>query len=161
MALTVCMLVFIFAQSTQEGEASSMQSEQVTVLLQQVVAAIAPESPIATATGEAFDALHAFVRSAAHFVEYMALGVCAFASYLSFTRKKRYAVLIPLWVAFVALADECVQSVTADRAAQGVDLLVDILGGVAGCLTAYIIFAIVLGVAAAWRRKKRKQESNV
>lgn len=161
LVLTALTLVFIFAQSTQDGEASSQQSEQVTVQVQEIVGAIAPESPIATATGEQFDLLHALVRSAAHFVEYATLGLFAFASYLSFTRKKRYAPLVPLAIAFVAVFDECVQTMTAGRAAQGEDLLTDILGGGIGCLFALIMFCIVLLLTTIVRQKRQKRENSV
>ena len=157
LALTVCVLCFIFANSSKDGETSEAESVQVTVQVQEIVGAIAPDSPIATATGEEFDLLHAFVRNAAHFLEYALLGACMFASYLSFTRKKRYAVLVPLTIAFVSVFDEYTQTLAAGRGAELSDVLVDLSGGVAGCGFSLVVFWTIALFVFLSRRKKRKQ----
>ena len=154
LTLTVCSLIFIFFNSTQDEEKSTQQSVQATVQVQEIVGTIAPDSPIATATGEDFDLLHAFVRNAAHFLEYALLGACMFASYLSFTRKKRYAVLVPMTIAFVSVFDEYTQTLAAGRGAQLTDVLIDIFGGAAGCLFTLTVFLIIVFFVSLSRRKK-------
>lgn len=154
LALTVCMLVFIFFNSSQDGEKSQEQSVQVTVQVQEIVGTIAPDSPIATATGEDFELLHAFIRNAAHFLEYALLGACMFASYLSFTRKKRYAVLVPLTIAFVSVFDEYMQTLSAGRGAELADVLIDLFGGVIGCAFSLFVFLLILLFVFLSRRKK-------
>ena len=89
-ALTVLTLFFILRNGLATGEVSSEQSHAVTETVQEVVGAIAPESPIATATGEEFDLLHATVRSFAHFFEYALLGLFSFGAFLSFVRPGRW-----------------------------------------------------------------------
>ena len=65
--LTVLTLAFILRNGLASGEVSASESHSVTEAVQEVVGAIDPDSPIATATGEQFDLLHACVREAAHF----------------------------------------------------------------------------------------------
>ena len=159
LTLTACALMFIFFQSAQDGEASAAQSVQVTVQVQEIVGAIAPDSPIATATGEDFDLLHAFVRGTAHFLEYAFLGACAFASYLSFTRRKRWAWLVPGLVAGVAVMDEILQSFRAGRAAEFLDVFIDVCGGIIGCGCTLAAFFIIVLCVNAVRRKQDEKES--
>lgn len=161
LTLTVCMLFFIFHQSSQDGETSSQQSVEVTVQVQQIVGAIDPDSPIATAEGEDFELLHAFVRTAAHCVEYGLLGACMFASYLSFTRKKRYAVLIPLSIVLVAIFDEYTQTFSGGRAAELMDILVDSAGGLMGCVFTTLVFLLIRLLIKHSRRKGSAQQEAV
>ena len=58
----------------QEGEQSAEKSSEVVKAVQKVAAFFDPNSAIATATGEAYDRLHAAVRNWAHFAEFALLG---------------------------------------------------------------------------------------
>lgn len=144
-ALTALMLFFILRNGLATGEASSAQSQAVTETVQEVVGAIAPESPIATATGEDFDLLHATVRNFAHFGEYALLGLFAFGTFLSFVQPGRwkFAFLAPCFVAVTIVVDECLQGLTAGRAAQLSDVLVDVLGAIVGIGVALLVFYLL------------------
>lgn len=154
--LCVLVLVFIFSQSLQTGEQSAQTSSKVVDTVQEVAQVIAPESKIATATGEAYDKLHADIRTLAHFAEFVLLGAVACGCCLVYTQKKRYWLLGILGLVLVPIIDETLQSFTANRAAEIIDILVDFGGGIVG-------FALVLGcfygVAYWWKRRKNKRET--
>lgn len=159
LALTVLTVCFIFSNSTKGAEQSSSDSTKVTVTVQEIVGAIDPDSPIATATGEDFDLLHSFIRSMAHCIEYTALGAFSFATYLSFTRKKRYSFIAPVGSVFVALLDEWTQTLTDGRAAELGDILLDGAGVLLGSLATLAVFGMIMLCVALHRRKKRKSEA--
>ena len=143
---TLLVLAFIFSNAVATGEDSSKQSTEITVKVQEVVAVIAPNSPIATASGEDFDVLHSFVRTLAHFAEYALLGACSFGTFLSFMQKGRwrYAFFTPAFLALTAAVDEFAQSLTAGRAAQFADFTVDCLGSACGMAVALLVYGLVV-----------------
>ena len=149
--LVIAVVAFIFSNSLANGEQSAEQSHEVTIAVQQTIATIAPSSPIATAEGEDFEKLHNGVRTIAHFTEYTLLGGLAFWCYLSYTRKKSFAVFPILGVALVAVIDECIQSFVAGRAGEALDVLVDIAGGMMG--VAFALVAFYVGMIF-WNRRK-------
>ena len=154
--LTLGMLWFIFGNASADGVASSQQSYSVTVKVQEVVGAIAPNSPIATATGASFDLLHACIRDLAHFLEYFALALCAFGTYLSFVKEGawRFAYISPCFVFLTVAADEYVQTLTVGRAAEFADFAVDCTGAFCGICIALMIFAIVKLATYGMRRRR-------
>ena len=170
--LYVCMLVFVFSNSLQTGEESAETSSRVVDTVQAVVAWIAPQSPIATATGEAYAKLHADIRTLAHFAEFALLGALACGCCLVYgldhkakertngdkkqvMAKKKYLFIGLGSLALVPLIDETLQSFTANRAAEWLDAAVDFSGGVVG-------FALVLSVFyVALRYKKHHANKNI
>ena len=67
----VLMLAFIFSNSLKSAEQSIEQSSHAVEIVQDFVAVFDPDSPIVTATGEAYDLLHEIVRTIAHFAEFI------------------------------------------------------------------------------------------
>ena len=152
--LTLFLLWFIFSNATADGVASSEQSYSVTITVQEVVGAIDPDSPIATATGEDFDLLHACVRNTAHLLQYLALGAAAFGAYLSFVNKEKwgFAYIPPCILFLTAATDEYMQTLTAGRAAEFADFSVDCTGALIGIAFAFFVYGIVLLIV----NKRRK-----
>ena len=140
----VATLWLIFFNSAQSGETSAEQSATVTHKVQEIVGAINPTSPIATATGAEFDFLHACIRNFAHFCEYAMLGVCSFGLYLSFSRGKRYAFFPVAFACLTAVFDELMQTFLDGRAAEWTDFLVDSIGVLTGSVCALAIFFVGL-----------------
>jgi VanZ family protein len=138
------MLLFIFSNSLQTAEASSKQSLAMVDTIQDVASVIAPQSPIATATGAEFDFLHACIRNIAHFLEYALLGSCAFGLFLSYSRGKRYAFFPVAFACLTAVFDEFTQTLSDGRAAEWTDFLVDSVGVLAGSVFALVVFFIGL-----------------
>ena len=90
--LTIACVVtigFIFSNSLKTAEQSSAQSSTVVETIQKVAQVIAPESKIATATGEEYEALHELIRAWAHFAEFFLLGVLFGWCYCSYTLQKK------------------------------------------------------------------------
>ena len=145
-ALTLaCLFAFawIFSNSLQTGEESSSQSVAVVDTVQKIVGAIAPDSPIATATGEAYDRLHGQIRTVAHFCEFALLGVLLVWCYRSYTRDKAFAFLPVALVLLTPLVDECLQTLVGGRGAELFDVFVDSLGGISGCAFAGIVLFLI------------------
>ena len=134
-------LGFILYNSIQPAVESARQSGQVVEVVQEVVATIAPESPIATATGEDYDKLHAAVRLIAHFSEYALLGALGAWCYRSYTDKKVWLLLPSCVLAALAVVDECLQLFAEGRGMQFLDIMVDICGGGLG---------IAVALASVW-----------
>lgn len=161
-ALIVASLVtmaFIFSNSLKNGEESTQQSSGVVDFVQEVVSVVAPDSPIANATGEDYDLLHSFVRNLAHFSEFCLLGALLSWTCFSFTFKKIIQILSPLGVATVAIVDECLQLFTDERAFEFGDILLDTCGGVSGALFAIACVWIGYCIYKSKRKKKLKNSS--
>ena len=154
LTLTLVMLCFILGNGITTGETSASQSQAVTEVVQDVVGAINPTSPIATAEGSEFDLLHACVRELAHFIEYFLFGALAFGTFLSFVKKGkwRYSWVSVLTIFATAFIDEGLQSMTAGRAAQAMDAAVDITGAIFGIITVTLSF-----FALKWYLANRKK----
>ena len=151
-ALCAFMVGFILYNSLQTAEESAAQSSTVVEVVQQTVAVIAPQSPIATATGDAYDRLHSAVRTLAHFSEYALLGALGGWCLRSYTDKKKW-----LGVPFGALivlgtVDEWLQTFAEGRGAQVVDVLVDVAGG--ACGLGFAVFSVWLVVKLVHARAK-------
>ena len=147
-ALCALAVGFIIYNSIQTGEESAKQSSTAVEVVQKVVATVAPESPIVTATGDAYDRLHAAVRSLAHFSEYALLGVLACWCCLSYTKKKIWLISPFAGVAVLSVIDELLQSLTAGRGAQFIDVLLDVAGGSLGVAFAATVAASNLSFPA-------------
>ena len=158
-ALCVCSAGFIFYNSIQTGEESSSQSKEAVEIVQEVVGAVAPESPIATATGEDFDRLHITVRTLAHFSEYAALGFLSALLFLTYDIKRSLSLLYAVaFSAFYAMTDEIHQIFVPGRAAQISDFLVDTSGALFGSIM-LLIAAAVAAFCAKQMKKPRKPKN--
>jgi len=146
-ALCAFMVGFILYNGLQTAEESTVQSSTVVEVVQQTVAVIAPQSPIATATGEAYDRLHSAVRTLAHFSEYALLGVFGGWCCMAYTLRRIFLAVPAMGIAGLAVLDECLQIFSAGRGAQIVDILVDALGGICGLafalLTVWLVWKII------------------
>ena len=146
---------FILYNSIQTAVESARQSERVVEVVQEVATVVAPNSAIATATGEDYNKLHAAVRTLAHFSEYALLGVLAGWCYRSYTNKKIWLLLPTVGAAVLAVADEYLQTFSEGRGLQVTDMLVDVCGSAVG-----LVFALFT-VWWAWKivQKRRANET--
>ncbi len=153
LALCILSMGFILYNSIQTGEASSAQSYKAVDTVQEVAQVIAPDSKIATATGEDYEQLHIDIRDFAHFAEFALLGFSAFGCCLSFTLKKRALAIPSLFVVLFSCLDELLQTFTAGRAGQATDILCDVLGAFSGGICACIAAIIIVYI---YRNKEKK-----
>ncbi len=154
----LCLLVYawIFSNSAKTGAQSSTQSYTVIKTVQKVAEVIAPESAIATATGEALDKLHNVIRTLAHFYEFALLGALLTWCYFSYTLDKAFMFLPFTLVVLTPIFDEALQSFTSGRTAEVADLLVDTAGGLAGCV--FALCTILIGFLIYKKRRNRKEK---
>lgn len=103
---------FIFSQSLLTGTQSSGFSSRITEWFVPIFFFVEKET------------LHFFVRKAAHFSEYFALG-CAIVYGMN---HKKQPVVFFLLAIMIPLCDEGIQSFTAGRSAQLTDCLIDACG---------------------------------
>lgn len=153
----IAVLAFIFSNSLKSGTASSAQSGTVVNLVQKIAGVFAPNSWLATATGEAKEKIHAVIRMLAHFSEFALLGALFIWCYFSYTLQKRWLYLPVCTFLLVPVTDEFLQTLTASRAGEISDILVDLLGGFSGMLFAIVTVAIGVGI---YLHKKRKKAEN-
>lgn len=155
--LCIGLVAWIFSNSLQPAEKSAEQSTGVMDVLQRVFLVIAPNSTIATATGETYDRIHKIVRIIAHFCEFALLGALLVWCWRSYTARKVF-LFIPLALGLIIpVVDEILQSFTGGRAMQFVDILVDVAGGICGGAFAFFTVWIAGKIV---EKKKRKGENN-
>lgn len=153
----IAVLAFIFSNSLKSGTASSAQSGTVVNLVQKIAGVFAPNSWLATATGEAKEKIHAVIRTLAHFSEFALLGALFIWCYFSYTLEKRWLYLPVCTFLLVPVTDEFLQTLTASRAGEISDIAVGMLGGFSGMLFAAVTVAIGVGI---YLHKKRKTAEN-
>lgn len=136
-------LAWIFSNSLQSGAESSLQSNKVMKIVQSVAAFVAPNSYIATATGEDYELIHAVVRTLAHFSEFAVLGVLVGCCYCSYTNKKLFVFLPFSFLVCVPLIDEFLQTLTEGRAAEISDILVDMAGACTGLILSLCVIWLI------------------
>ena len=147
--MCIAMLVFIFSNSLKAGDESSAQSAGLVKAVQKVVGFFAPNSWVATATGGAFEKLHAIVRTIAHFSEFALLGALCSWCYRAYTIEKAYFFVVVFFVLLIPVLDEFLQTLTIGRVADIYDVWIDSAGGAVG-----ILFALgTLWIAKKIRRK--------
>ena len=125
-------MAVIFWFSAQNGQSSGSMSAGIT---QAVARFLTPGfdslSPLAQA--EVVEALHLFVRKAAHFSEYAVLGVLTANALRTYRLKHGLRFLLPVSVCFLyAVSDEFHQSFVVGRAGRLSDVLLDTAGAVTG-----------------------------
>jgi VanZ family protein len=157
--LCIATLAFIFSNSLRSGNASSAQSGSIVNAVQKIVGVFAPNSWLATATGEAKDKIHAVIRTLAHFSEFALLGALFIWCYFSYTSEKRWLYLPVCTFLLVPVTDEFLQTLTATRAGEMADIAVDMLGGVCGMLFATVTIAIGVGICLHKKSKKTKNKN--
>ena len=131
--LVIAWCVTIWQFSIAPAEQSSNTSSQVQDFCNDVLDKVGIEAEVTSKT----------VRKTAHFLEFMLLGFLA-AACLFFHGFRHWQLLTPLIFAPVAAIDECIQIFVPGRGPHILDVLLDLVGGVAGvCVFAVLFFAII------------------
>ena len=142
LALTIFWCFFIWHFSLADASASDVSSGRVTETLNTALENLHTE----------FRVGQHFVRKAAHFCEFFALGILLSATLVAFRVKYAFYLSLPILFA-VAAIDECLQLFSPGRAAALSDVLLDTSGGICGIL-------LVFGAAiwCRWREENEKSE---
>lgn len=135
LALVGC-IVFIFSNSMEIADASSMSSGRVLALLQKLLRALGHPALANRLT------MH-IVRKMAHFCEYALEGFLLMLCMRAYTRRYLWHVSVPmLGGVLTAMTDETIQLFSAGRSSQVTDVWLDSCGVLAGILTALLVMAL-------------------
>lgn len=137
-ALTLC---FIFGNSLRSAVVSN---EDSTDLLEKVDPIVDPMLEGITGSKPNFEEKHAFLRKAAHFLEFALLGA-ELAMLTVYHKRKLWSELLfmPLFaLLFCAMIDEMLQAL-GDRTSSVTDVCLDFCGGVAGMAVFALMFLMV------------------
>ena len=148
---------WIFSNSLKTAEASTEQSASAMGVIQKIFAAIAPNSIIATATGEDYDRVHTIVRMIAHFTEFAVLGALLIWCWRTYTGKRLFLFIPIALMVIVPILDETLQSFTAGRAMEFTDVLIDLAGGIFG--GGFAVFTLWIGYLIIKKKKKKGKEN--
>ncbi len=143
LALSILAVAFVFSNSLKRASVSSEQSSQVVNAIQEVVGAIVPNSPIATATGEEYVKLHQIVRKLAHYTEFALLGALFCWTYFSYFKEKKGIFIPAVCVGTVACLDEFLQFLSPGRAPSVFDVCIDCLGGAFGVAVGFLVVVLI------------------
>lgn len=143
--LTLIWTFVIFAQSAKNGEESTEDTNKVMEIIEEVADAIGVDAEVST---------H-LVRKAAHFGEYMILGILG-ALLTAVVGGGWRCIGAFLYAASVAFCDEfAVQRFSEGRAPQLTDVLIDSAGALTG-----IVFIVAILCLINRKRKPRKLIKN-
>ncbi len=148
----------IFGFSAQDGNDSSGLSSSVSRILCKLLFSgfdsMTAEQQLFVVLG-----IHHFVRKAAHFSVYAALGFFSYLFlHLTFTNAKGMYWFSVLFCAVYAVIDEIHQYYTPGRAAQIRDMLLDTAGAAVGAIVAVVAAIVWAHIREQCGRKKYKPE---
>ena len=130
--LLILWVVFIFSNSMDNADASTLKSGAVLALLRRIL-------------GSEGAALTEFiVRKTAHFTEFAIEGVLLFLVVKGYTTRPLRFLGWPLLAGLMtALTDETIQLFSLGRSSQVTDVWIDFVGVVTGTLLAFLVQAIL------------------
>lgn len=149
--LTVVLVAFIWSNSCLSRELSGAQSGRITRFLQSIL------DPQGTIPQERF---HHFVRKAAHFTEFAALGMALaslFRAVFCATGRAFYSLPILLTL-LVAVLDEYIQ-LFCDRGSAVADVVLDFSGGLFGLSLVWLILFLYQKRGVLWTFLKRPSKT--
>ncbi len=139
--LTLLWTWFIFSMSLKVGEDSGKLSGG---LLNIVLDIISPlwENIFGPITDDGVVLFHHFIRKAAHFTEFLVLGILSFATILNFEKTKFKWLVALSYGTVVAVFDETLQLFVEGRAGRITDVFIDFCG----VFTGVILMALFLKI---------------
>ena len=152
-------LLFIFGNSLKDSSESSEQSIAVKEMLIKILSVFGIKGDINIA----------LLRNLAHVAEFALLGVCLSTLALHFARRKgnvsfaRYAAFLGASMgvgALIAIVDELLQLMSAGRACELKDALLDFLGVILGTAVACFIYWLFVKIKL-WLIQKNKEKEKI
>lgn len=144
--LLIGLYCLIFAFSSEEGEESSSKSHKISETCVEVVDKMTRREWTQAVKSQLADYYEHPIRKLAHFSEYCLMGILLFVIWSQWIPKgKVLYIIIILWIAMSATADEVHQLFVDGRDGNFVDVLLDTSGG---------CFGILLCIAVLWIWRK-------
>lgn len=134
-ALTLCILntLFVFSNSLMNADTSSTKSKGVRAFINSII----------NRMGLSFEITEHFVRKAAHFMEFMLLGILLTLVLVAFDMVIHRNITIPLFFGLlIAVLDEFIQLHVEGRSGMVSDVVLDFSGIVTGVFFVLIILII-------------------
>lgn len=126
---TVLIIAFIWLHSAMPASESSAESGFFLSLIESVI-------------GSGVITEH-LLRKAAHFTEYMLLGIAAVYDARRLGAKGFFSAILPMYVClFTAVADESIQLFSAGRSSLLTDVWIDHSGSLTGIAIAFIVLKL-------------------
>lgn len=132
--LTIAVMLFIFVHSAMPGHVSGAESDFFVRLISGI-------------TGVEEEPLSFIVRKAAHFTEFMLLGICLALNVIDALRAKGKSISLPFvwlipWLMGTAYAvtDEIHQFFVPERACAVTDMLIDSAGVAVGAMILILLY---------------------
>ena len=150
-SVALCMLCvgFIFGNSLDNAARSSDKSGAVVAVLQGIVDVFTDDATVN----------EGFVRTAAHFAEFLLLGFLLLLSVKTFTQKYMRNIFVALFTALsVAVTDEILQMFSAGRVSDVADVIVDFSGAVTGMLIFILIDFVRRRVKVGGKKQTETKE---
>lgn len=156
-ALIIFWMIIIFGFSAENGIESQSFSDEITI---RVIDIIQPDYANMTEVEQTgfFGKISFLVRKIGHFGEYAILGALLSILMLTFRQLRNHdknvlimAGIATLMCAIYAITDELHQGFVDGRSPRVMDVGIDTLGALCGCLVIMLMFIIVRNL-----RKKRK-----
>ena len=148
-AALTAVLCFIWGNSLLDGGASRKLSSAVTEFIRPIYE-LFTDDPVTDST------LHAFIRKAAHFLEFAAIAVAA--SLLLWRLRGEYPAQNLVYVLsgslFIAVTDEYIQCFSPGRSSSVRDIVIDFWGAAVGAL---IVFGVAFLIRMIKQSKRPKQ----
>lgn len=132
--LCVLNIIFIFANSLMIGSVSASKSTGVRAFVNSIFSKLGMDIEITS---------H-FIRKAAHFAEFMLLGILVTLAVIVFKMDILKNVTVPLFIClFTAVTDEFLQLFIEDRSGQVSDIVLDFSGALFGTFLVTVIYFIL------------------
>jgi VanZ family protein len=137
-------MLFIFLNSSKDATQSSLASSEFTHSLLNFLTNIGLANACDINSAE-FAAFEGNVRTCAHFVEFMVLGLLSYQFFRAYYNKKSvYKILIPIAASIAyAITDELHQLFVPGRACDIFDVIVDTAGIITGVLIFHLLTVLV------------------
>lgn len=155
----ILMMYLIFTFSGQTGDTSAELSYKVSCKVVEIQGALKGEYYDDYTISVKADAIHHYVRKAAHMTEYFLLAIAvSFPFYVYGLRGFPLLVLGMLICVSFACLDEYHQSFVAGRGPSRKDVFIDSCGAFIGVMAVRIFCWIFLGIMPGYRKKKRRSD---
>ena len=159
--LLLTWMVFIFVLSNENAGTSANTSGQIIKKIAQAVDRNFTTLPPAQ-QHSIIENWQSFVRTMAHFTEYIVLGFLAANTVRAFKIKGRLAYGLPVLFGLVyAVSDEIHQIFIPGRSCQFGDIVVDTLGSVIGTFVFLVLAWIVKTIVTCKKQNKNKKLNKI
>ncbi len=142
-AITLLWTGFIFSMSLKVGEDSGRLSGGLLNIILDIISPLW-ENIFGPITPDGIEIFHYFIRKAAHFTEFLILGVFAYSLTLSFEKLKIKWPAALSYGVLIASIDETLQLFVDGRAGAITDVCIDVCGALTG-IVLIVIFTKIRG----------------